>query len=722
MSKSWVKPAAAALVILTIGCRKQSAPAATVDTPSPAVAAAVEAVVRPDLDYLGFAIRVPADADMYISGNHADDFFNSLLKPVSDFVETQNPSPEKKQEWDETIRELSGKVGDEAFAYVGRGVAGHLATAGENYRKMSAEMAGLMASSVLGTLAGEPVTPDPEQFKETVLGMMRKSLEKIGGDSKLNIPSVVMGWRPLPGKEAECLAPVASGLDGWFKNIASAKPLDFKASGGEFRGYQLEGKELFADALAEFDQKRANGELPPWLGDLQPEQVDQLVAAMKNLRFTLAAGILDGRVLIYAGDGAGGLRLAEKPAESLAGSEALVWSREFSKRRVLGMAYVSEAMQRALLPWFDSSDYWLALAEAVRPPLQDTNLIRGLLTRMADTSRELAKREPMAWSAMVFEDEGVRWESSGGWKDPAIDYQTPLRMTPAVMAANPAVRIQWVQNRGWKDLSWSQIEIAALLCDSLINELKKAGNPMSEAVPAEAFATLREELQALNRAYRDEFRAGIGDEVAFIADLQGEVPAIPGISEATVKSGTIPRFLIARPIVDRSKVTLSGKSLAETWRTLTKLATEMSGTELPVILPQSLDSDGLKTWYPPLPFIGGDFVPGVTLNDQMWMLGTSRSMAASFAKATAAPADEETGVRVEIRFSPFREWIHNLYQLNRQEIDDLADQAMVPLKQAATGDNLERMESMAGRLDRFEYRHWLDGKTPRTRIHLRLNP
>jgi hypothetical protein len=230
------------------------------------------------------------------------------------------------------------------------------------------------------------------------------------------------------------------------------------------------------------------------------------------------------------------------------------------------------------------------------------------------------------------------------------------------------------------------------------------------------------EIVGLNHAYRNEFRAGIGDEVAMIADFQGEVPPIPGISEETVQTAKAPRFLIARPVRDRAMLSGSGKSFVQSWRNLTAWASEQSGENLPLIVPQSIESGGLITWYPPLPFIGGDFMPGVTLNDDLWMLGTSRSMAGGFSKSMASSSSGgETGMIVEIDFAPVRDWATDLYQRNEADAKALTADAPDEVMELAN-QNLERANTAIRRLQGLSYRHWMADGKPRSSLHIRTGP
>jgi hypothetical protein len=339
---------------------------------------------------------------------------------------------------------------------------------------------------------------------------------------------------------------------------------------------------------------------------------------------------------------------------------------------------------------------------------------------MAETSRELARRDASAWSAVVVEDQGWRYESRGGWADPALDYAAPLRMTDAAISLKPAVRMHWVQHRGRNDLSWKQVEQLGVLAESVYNEFGAADPSVTAMVPEGTLPRMMKEIRELNRAYREEFHAGIGDEVALVMDMQGEVPPLPGISEETVAAARMPRFIVARPVTDRSKIDASGASFAASWKGLTGWASELSGSEVPLILPQKIESNDLVTWYPPLPFIGGDFVPGVTMSDSLWMLGTSKSMAAGFSKAMAVPSSAgDAGMIVEIDFAPIRDWLAELYQRNEMKVEELVGESPVPM-QDLTAENLEQAVASFRKWQGLSYRKWLADGKPRTSLHLRI--
>lgn len=706
---------AGATVFLFTGCGKKTPPTGQ-DTKIPSVtetAAALAAVAS----HLGFASRVPKDADMYFSGYHADELLKSIMEsisnkdaPITDEVKFQEALP---------------YVGDEAFIFVGPGIGSQFKMVGETYRELSSMWGGLMARGMLDTLANKNSKPDLSKLTAALPeGFLDQWLNVIEKDSRLRIPSVVMGWKPSKDKVGECLQKLEEGLESQFKSDSGAKPVSFEASGVKLVGYDISGQEVFGQAIDEARVKlKESADTEELLKQIKPESIERLFVAMESMRLTIAAGVVADRVVIYLGNGQEGFKLAEKPEDSIAASDELKWTAEFSDKKITAIAYLSESVITSVLPWLDSSVYWESLAKVVGPEVKDENFLRGLLMDIADTDRELAKRDASAWSAIFFEDNGWRYESSGGWPDPSLDYETPLRMTDAALAVKPAIRVQWVQSRKRNDHSWKYLENYGLLIDTLIQEFSASGSDRLAMIPKGVLPRIVKEMRAINHAYRDEFRAGIGDEVAVLADFLGDIPTIPGISEEILKNEKAPRFIIARPVTDRTKLDAAGKSFASSWRGLTAWASELSGENIPLIQPQSLESNDLVTWYPPLPFIGGDFVPGVTLSDDVWMLGTSRSMVGDFSKylKNSNPAGE-TGMIVEIEFAPVRKWFASLYQLGKAEAEALAEEAPEEVQRLANEENLKRMSSAADRIQGLGYRKWMAGGKPRTSLHLRFNP
>ncbi len=716
MMKRWMTMIGATLLALTGACEKKSigkAPAANTGE----VGAPVEKA-KPVATHLGIANRVPKDVDFFAAGYHASEMAREMVK---EFVKSDEIKAEDQVKFEDAM----SYVGDEMFVFVGPSAGEKIRMVGNTYRDLSAAWAGFAVGTMLDALAKKDTPPDFSKLGEGLSnGLIDQWMDALEKDSRLQVPSVVTGWKPAAGKEIECRDTLLKWLDEQLVTKKEVKVVKFETSGVAMTGFEITGREAFGDDIAKAREELAkNQESRELLEQVSPERIERLLSALENVRFTIASGVADGRVLIYLGNGAEGFRLAASPEESLAASDDLTWSSGFADKRIVGTIYLSESMVGSVLPMLDSSNYWYAVAKAIRPPVREERLFRQLLTGLADTERDLAKRDASAWSAVCFEDNGFRIETRGGWPDPSLDFSTPLQMTDAAISQKPAIRAHWIQQRGRKDLAWKRIEYFGVLMDSVIGELTAAEKPMMAMIPEGVLPRIIKEIRGLNSAYRDEFRAGIGDEVALIADFQGEVPPIPGISEESVKTAKAPRFIYARPVRDRAKLDAAGKSFSQSWRSLTELACEQSGENLPLIAPHSIESNGLVTWFPPLPFIGGDFIPGVTLNDKLWMLGTSRSMAGGFAKSmTSSGSGAETGMIVEIDFVPIRDWFTDIYQRNEAEAKALSEEAPDEMKELTGEENLNRINDAMRRLQGLSYHQWITDGKPRTSFHVRISP
>jgi hypothetical protein len=192
----------------------------------------------------------------------------------------------------------------------------------------------------------------------------------------------------------------------------------------------------------------------------------------------------------------------------------------------------------------------------------------------------------------------------------------------------------------------------------------------------------------------------------------------------------MPRFVIAREVKNRALIEASGRTYGEVWKNLTALATRNFGTEIPAILPQKLESDDLVTWYAPAPFIGGDFVPGVNMNDKLWMFGTSQSMARGMAKAMSAGGGaEERGVVVEMDFAPMWDWFGDVFKradMNAERVVEgmksgLSDMGRIPgaVESLPDEQNLAKSVEQLRKLKGLSYRHRLEDGKPRTSLHVR---
>jgi hypothetical protein len=707
-------------MLLGVSCGKKETAGGETDSGGVAVVekAGEETVVAD----LGFASRVPADSDFFFAayydgGELVGGMMESMLKYGSmtkeDLVREEDGKTHEEQ-----LEEAAGYLGSEVFVFSGPGVGDKLTMVGTTYRELSAAWGGFVVGAMLDAIAEDGKELDMDKLGEGVSEDLSGRWQYvIESESRLLVPSVVAGWHPDEARRDGSRDACAEMLDGIFKEEEGAEPVSFESHGAVMTGYEVKGTEVFGEMIEEMRSGISEqAEEMTYGAGLSAERLERFLVALEEVKFTVATGIIDGRVLVYFGDGKEGFQLAGTPGESLAAKEELRWIASPPGKRLVAAGYLSEKMVGCVLPWLDSSKYWESIAKAVRAPIKEQGLMRELLQGMAAHSKILAQRDVSAWSAAAYTGDGWTLLTRGGIVDPSIDFEAPLRMTDAVSATKPAFRGHWVQRRDWNDLSWEKLESMGFILEAVGKELGGAYKDELEAIPGgsglqgKVISTVRD----LNRAYRDEFRSGIGDEVAVFGDFLGEMPPIPGISEETVRDFTVPRFVYARPVTDRAMVSKAGETSVGIWKDLIAYANGFGDGGIPLILPQSIESGGLVTWYAPLPFIGGDFVPGVTVGDNLWMAGTSRSLAGDLAKGLGTGSGSaETGVLVEVDFDAMEVWLRALYQKGKEEAESVAGEEIERMDKSAAGllDGLSELKSL-------KYRRWLESGKPRTSIEV----
>jgi hypothetical protein len=724
-----------ALVLILPSCKKDEAKRtqATAEVPPPVEEAAIREIPA---EHLGFARHVPSDADLFLAGYGADEMirthFQALFK--SNYLKSKKLLLEEGQEEepvepsiDEDIATSIDKAipyfGDEVFLFIGEGPGEMIEVATSSYRDLTAASFSMIVGGALESAnGGEPLAALNGDEEELLAGMLENIFQVVQKDSSLRFPSMVGGWKPYPEKQEECLKAVGALLEEMMTESPTMRPFSFESSGVQMNGFQGSGGELFADMIDEarlqLEDETQRAQMEEVLSN---ERVEELLEALENFEFTIACGQLDDYLLIYLGNGSDGFRLAESPDDSLASLPALTWTSPFSEKTLTSFAYASDSFVKAWLPLIDSGPYWDALSKTVGPPMENARVFSGLLENLAETEHQLAERQTSPWSGIVVLDEGLRIESRGGWTSPDLDYKTPLQLTGAASAANPAIRAHWIQDRSRNNLKWQQVEQFGSIFQFVFDTFQNGDSGIIPKVPEDLAKQVTEVVRNFNRTYRDDFRNGIGDEAAFIVDFHGMTPPVPGIPEEIVSELELPRFLLARPVTDREKLAASSDAIIRNTHELITLANKTGDLMIPLLEPQLLESNEFDTWYFPLPISGGDFIPGISINDQLWMVGTSRSMAKSFSDLPPSTGNE-TGVIIDVDFEAIGQWLRNTYQLTKEQADALGESAPDMAKDLATDENLDSLSKGFTRLKGFHYRHWMEGTSPRSSYHLHIAP
>ncbi|GAA5480419.1 hypothetical protein Hhel01_03945 [Haloferula helveola] len=696
--------------------------------------------------HYGFARHVPEDVSFYMSVADTQRMVDGLLDGLQrigfiyqeEVVVGEGDDDEGEAADEESPKfgltpEMRSYVGDEAFLFVG-------GEAGEQIRVISlaaqlanAELAGYWTSVVLGYLGEEEPSLDFSEFdsdvSDAVIGPMVDALEQ---DGRVRMPSIVFGWRPEADKLEACVAGLEKGVAAIVASEElTAEPIKFERSGVSLSGWTFAdlrkvGEDMKKELEKELEENRAELLQQFHEAPIPYERMQSLIDAVSDFELTVAYGSVDGYALAYIGNGAEGFQLAESPVRSLAASDALSWSTGIGDPDVIAALYLSEAAVRSTLPLDDSSASWRAAAKELGDPLEDPETLRALFLSVADLEEKLAARDCSAWSGLILKDGGYRIESRGGKADPGLDYDAPLALTGCDFSEATFFRAHWAQSRARNELEWRETEALGLIAEIIYDEARRK---WPEAIDDASHVMARramDEIRDLSRIYRDEFRAGIGDEIAVVADLRGPLPSWSDEVKEKAERAKIPRLAVARTVTDRSKLAGAGQATMDLAQEGIREWTGSPDFELPP--PASIKSDGLTTWHYPLFEGESDFLPGISVGDRIWIAGTSRQLAADFAApaSSGAPNVPLTGLRLELDFRELWKWIADMNEEFGEEAEALAKDSAPPMGQEALETmkqaDIDGVAAEFTRIERLTYGHWMEDDASRTSIHLHIRP
>jgi hypothetical protein len=296
-----------------------------------------------------------------------------------------------------------------------------------------------------------------------------------------------------------------------------------------------------------------------------------------------------------------------------------------------------------------------------------------------------------AVAALVMKD-GMHIEMRGGWHGLMLDLETPLNFAAAIdqWDEQPFLRAHWRASAAYGAKTLEQFEHAMEVVGLLGKDIAALSDEEFAEPEDEEFLDEDEELDA------DHFRTALGEEAAVLVDLLGEAPPIVGFEEETLERGRIPRLAYVRSVTDR-------EGLQETWNLWRDAGVRLLGlfseaVETPIPFPDTMsaDSNDLRTHFFPMPFATDDFLPSLSVSDELFIVGTSKALASKIDKSMRQVEAEQpagSGVLVEVEMGAFWDfmdaWV-DVFEQNRLATGQAARDALE--EPAEEGDAAEDTE------------------------------
>jgi hypothetical protein len=725
-------------LLLTLGaCQKKEkapAPASTPETPAAAISrvpvapepAPVIPALTPDerAAKLGFVKYLPQDAETVISYYQGTQTTKRL---------------KSSQLWKFIANEMGGEVDEDApadptdvpfgpaalfgteFTFaLGKSSSQNLgAVLTLNRRSSYFQMRSLVKSYALALQSGD-ATGIGESFtnqygKEMINELLNDPKSGIELIEKLQMPPMYFAFKVKEADRDAAGQLLASSL-GMVNMLGEmVEPATAEANGSTLSGVKILGSKISATLAAERDSMDES---------ITPAMTDRLLAALAKNDIVLLSGSVGDYSVIFIGPSTNDFKLSANPAASICGSEALAFADAFASKDLAAMVYGEKASNETYVTAAGGiSDYIDGLRDGIAASegLGDTRDLDALFRILAERDVALRKLAGQEASGIVaFFEEGFKIESFGGYDGGMVDYKASNQLAHLGNGPDVALFANVSTDPVFQEKASDYFQAIFETASAISLKIAETPLKIEEIEPYREKAKLfdsqfRPDLLAFWGIYKNDFRANLGAETAWVVDLKGTAPKVPGASEALLAEAKVPRVSLISPVKDRAK-------LAESWTKVNATATatlakvsKLMGTEIPMQEPLSSEKNGAITWFFALPFATNDFLPSVTLNDRWFIASSSKNQALDLLSQAETPGTTGQGLYISADLKALGKYADETLKLVETQAPELMGQPF----------NEEDLKILKGirvtfsEVDSFKLHSRREGNLVRTSLHLK---
>jgi len=528
----------------------------------------------------------------------------------------------------------------------------------------------------------------------------------------MNMPPIYAAFLSSPETRESDTRDITNNLE-MLSMMGEEKVTDVEIQSG---GFSFTGKKILGAKVA---ASMADGRdmAAEFMGE---ETFDKLVAEIARKNLVLLTGAVGDYFVFFIGSSEDQCRIAATPEESLAAS-ALSFADPYLTKDILALVHGSKDLISSLV---SSAGGLKDMADGLREgisgstSLGDTRDIESLLQLVADKESDLKKLQSAEATQSVFYfEDGLKGESFGGVDYGAIDYTAENRMGD--LAKTDGVFL-FANLSTASAFDKAAIDYYEAIMETAYTIALKVAEKGGENIEIPQFtdgiklfdSKFRIELVNIWKALSTDIEDGLGRERAWVIDLNGSVPPIPGIPQPIVDKAKFPRISLVAPVVDRSKLASAWTRINESSTRILGHVSEMMDTQIPMQKPISSDKDGLTTWFFSMPFFNDDFMPSVTVGDKWFATSTSKVQAVDLIKQASESTSTSQGLVLKIDFKAFQTFL-------KETIPVLSENAEALDMSQEDINSLSRMPDAIQELDSLELTSRKENGTIHTSFHFK---
>jgi hypothetical protein len=655
--------ATAGVLAGSVACKKAEEGAA-------AVTEAVKEALTPSADAAkraqayGFASRLSSDVDAVMGFRNLGDVMNSFtgsnfFKQILQLSGGSIPP----QQIEMAKGEAAKYIGKDLFIAFSDGSAeqfDRLMVVYDYYYKAMYPI--MLQGAMAGMNGGAPGAGFENQGKEMFMKILNADngrLMELAGD--LQVPGILIGTRIDEGAD-DILAQLA-GIEGQLPPTAVVSEIDVAGSENKFKSWTIAAKDAFGEAeraamRAEFDDAEIAAKI-------------EKIIDSKKVDFSF--GKVGDYLIFSIGENHDHLKFAEKPEDSLVAKSRFDFGDAYLDKKLMAYSYNTKEMAEAL----SHPEQMLALTGAAQDFIGqmaqggfDLGETGNLVGKAGEILVKMMTRECSEGLGIAFLEDGLKIESIGGYSTPGVDKDAKLTFANLIsddtfLAAASATTPEYEQ-------------LGMELLETVIKAGHEGASSFAKLQPDSEFgqnfvqmnAMFAPKLINLWTILKEKVQGGLGHQSGLYVDLKGSAPKIPGLPQVLINKGKVPRIVLASDVSDRAKLAAGWDEFVPALNDLAKsIPGQQPGSEFQLPDVTTFDNSGTGTHFIQMPFFGGDFLPSVTVNDNVMLMSTSNGLAAEIAKN--ATAGDMTGTVFQINFDSLRVFAGDWVKLVMENADEV---------------------------------------------------
>ena len=751
--KKYIIPFLLTGLLAFVGCNKKSTEPsseaqAEVEVPTPDVS---DAEVSPAerAAKLGFAQYLPANVSAYSAVINGSSVIDRMWKTpvgavIKERLEEEGVSFDDLSSGQGILQLQAAQYGEDYFVAYGESAPKVSKEVIEFSDRMSYYV-GRMAvyagnAAVAGKLFEENVHPNKllaELFTKPLKGLPANFIHMF---REVDMPSYYQGVK-VSGEDSRALVrDQLEAVPNFFSMIeVGVEPLVVERGGAQFEGYKFSGKKM-QEELAE-GQGGMRLVLEPGLKQfgMSQQEIDEFIKLIEAKTIVALVGEVHGYVVLFMGSSEDDFVLVDDVEDSLCASDKIKFTDDYLDNDLFtygfsdgGMGYDLSAIEKICYNLGGSFAKGLSDQLAESDSLGDTQEIEVILDNIDKQARGLAAMFKEADAGYVaYLEDGIKVEMQGGSNMPQYDMQSAHTLAPISQGEGQVLFANWATdpqyNEGLMTLIDRFVEVSYLMSKQVLPLLaSRAAADEGNADFIQYNASLQmfdqmfsKDLLDVWQALRTNMAEGLGAETALVIDVNGSLPKVPMLPKAIIEGGKMPRVAYVSTVDDREKLQASWTRLNTALESLLKKASEMTGAEIPMQVPMSSEKDGLKTWFVPIPFQNDDFVPSVSVSDDLFFATTSKRFAEGLSSLAAKGGGESRqGVWLDVDMKVLHSYAEQWLKL----IEENAAEFMSDVELEDFNANKEMIEttlSALGMMDSLTYHMRQEDGVTRTSMHLK---